>query len=432
MVANRSSLKNILRLPYQGIKEHTDSTSLSLEAMSAGENASTPIPTPRRKWLFALQQVFPLYFAVHLAALFITGLATLFLRPDFSQGIFPLDQLWLLWNRWDTGHYIFLATSGYTVDRTVFFPLYPALMHVVMPVFSLFHNSPLLAGLAISAVTNLVWMVALYQLVLEDFGQETAQRTILYLSIFPAAFFFLAAYTESLFLCLAVLSFYHARRGNWWLSGLFGLFACLTRQTGLALLLPFGYEYLRQRQFQIRKIRLSVISGFLIPTGIIIFALYCWQKFGDPLAFSHEEYLWQRALRYPGWGILKAISFLRHTGGLLNFYVLRDLTDFVPVLFILGLLIFGCIGPWRFKKDHWAYLVYAVPLFILFNLYPTTGVGQLPLVSFARYMLELFPAFITLAILGGKWRWLNLSYTFASSAICYFLLTQFLTGHWVI
>jgi 4-amino-4-deoxy-L-arabinose transferase-like glycosyltransferase len=53
-----------------------------------------------------------------------------------------------------------------------------------------------------------------YQLVREDFGSEIAERAVLYLAIFPTAFFFAAAYNESLFLCLALLSFYYMRHGQ--------------------------------------------------------------------------------------------------------------------------------------------------------------------------------------------------------------------------
>lgn len=422
------SLKNILRLPYQRIEERAQNESPSAEATSPGEETSSFTPTRGRKWLVALKQVFPLYLAIHLAALVITCLSTLYLQNDFDPRSLPFNQLWQLWNRWDTGHYLFLATHGYTLDRTVFFPLYPLFMHMFMP---LLHNNPLVTGLVIASVADLIWMVVLYQLVLEDFGQECAQRTVLYLSIFPTAFFFLAVYTESLFLSLAVLSFYHARRGNWWLSGLLGLFACLTRQTGLVLVLPFCYEYLRQHQFHIRKIRVSIISGLLIPAGVGIFALYCWKQFGDPLSFSHQEGLWQRYLMPPWWGILASIGQIRHSSGLLGFFTLRNLTDLLPDLFVLLLIILGCVGPWRIKKDYWSYLLYTIPLYLMFNIYPRIGVGLMPVESVGRYMLELFPAFIVLAVL-GKSRWLHMSYVFVASAICYFLLTQFLTGRWMV
>jgi Gpi18-like mannosyltransferase len=411
---------------YQSIQQSADSKTVEVALEREKEPAQGRGRWRENKWLLAFKQIFPLFVAMHVAAFVITCLSTLLLQHDFSTGALPLYEFWQVWAHWDTGHYMFIATQGYTIDRTVFFPLYPLLMHVVMP---LVRNNPFIAGVLISFVANLVWMVALYQLVLEDFSQEQAQRAALYLSIFPTAFFFMAAYTESLFLALALLSFYFARRGRWWLSGIFGLFVCLTRSVGILLVLPFGYEYLRQHQFQIRKIRLNALGGLLFPLALALYAFYCWKIFGDPLSFSHQEVKWNRHLSWPWWAIRESISEIRHSAGLFGFYTLRNLTELLPDLLVLALIILASVGPWRLKKDRWAYLFYAIPVWLAFNLNPTTG--SLPLQSFGRYMLEVFPAFVFLGILGSKYRWLHLIYMAAASSMAYFLLTEFLTNHWI-
>ena len=422
-------IKKIIFSPFQNIQETTQKGPAEI----ALPNSEAPIRTPARwrenKWLLAFKQIFPLFIAMHIAAFVITCFSALFLQHDFSPVAQHLSYLWQAWFRWDTGHYLFIAANGYTLDRTAFFPLYPLLIHIITPIIN---NNALITALLISSAANLAWMIVLYQLVLEDFGEEHAQRTILYLSIFPAAFFFLAAYTESLFLALVLLSFYSARHGRWWLSGIFGLLACLTRSTAIFLILPFCYEYLRQHQFQLRNIRFSAIAIILFPAGMGLFALYCWKTFGDPLSFSHQQMDWGRKLMPPWWGILSSVSIIKHSAGLLGFYALRNLADLLPTLLVLILIILACVGPWRFKKDHWAYLCYAIPLFILFNLTPNTSAGWMPLESFARFMLEVFPAFILLAILGGRARWLHFIYLASAISLAFFLLTQFLTGHWVI
>jgi len=56
-------------------------------------------------------------------------------------------------------------------------------------------GDPFIAGLVISNVAGLGMLIALYRLVEEDFDSERAYRTALYLSVFPTAFFFSAAYT---------------------------------------------------------------------------------------------------------------------------------------------------------------------------------------------------------------------------------------------
>jgi hypothetical protein len=46
-------------------------------------------------------------------------------------------------------------------------------------------------------------------------------------------------------------------------------------------------------------------------------------------------------------------------------------------------------------------------------------------------MLEIFPAFIILAAI-GKTRMLHLNYLLIAGSIGFFLLTQFLIGHWIV
>ena len=66
-------------------------------------------------------------------------------------------------------------------------------------------------------------------------GAKSALWTVVFLSVFPTAFFFQAIYSESLFLLLSVACFLAARRGRWALAGAAGFLASLTRNTGLLL-----------------------------------------------------------------------------------------------------------------------------------------------------------------------------------------------------
>ena len=59
-----------------------------------------------------------------------------------------------------------------------------------------------------------------------------AKRAILYLAVFPTAFFFLAGYTESLFLALALGSLYAAYKQKWSWSVVMGMFTALTFARG--------------------------------------------------------------------------------------------------------------------------------------------------------------------------------------------------------
>src|SRR5437870_1747242 len=122
--------------------------------------------------------------------------------------------------------------------------------------------NPLIAGLLISEIAGLVLLIVLYRLVQEDFDQERAFHTVLYLSIFPSAFFLAAGYNEALFICLTVLSFYCMRHGQWWLAGLFGLFANL-------ILLSFIGPWKFPGKLRLYSIYAAILYLFLqlFPTG---------------------------------------------------------------------------------------------------------------------------------------------------------------------
>lgn len=376
-------------------------------------------------WYTALKKVFPIYLATHLAFFVITCLSVLFVLRDFSWQALPIRTLWDSWDHWDTTIYVTIAKYGYTdAARTAFFPLYPLLERALMYV----HNNALIDGLIISNLAGLGIFIVLYRLVSKDFNAEQAERAVLYLALFPTAFYLASGYNESLFIFLVILSFYQLRHGHWWWAGLFGLLASLTRSTGVLLVIPFYYEYLRRGQFQLKALRWDALAGALIPGGAMLFAAWCYVLYHDPLAFLHAEAAWDRYLAFPGNGIILSIQNIATSRGLLSFQALRNLTDLLPDLLILLFIILSFVGPWRLPR---VYSVYALVLYVFLQSFPKGGTGLFPLESVGRYMLEVFPAFIVMAA-AGKHKTFHLSYLMVAAALLFFLLTQFLTGHWVL
>lgn len=389
-------------------------------------SAKLALRTSWQKWYGAFKPVFPVYMAVHIAFFVTTCLSFLFTFQDFQWAGVPLSSLWQVWKRWDTAYYLDISQIGYATDyRTAFFPFYSILIRGM----TFITHNPLLAALIISDIAGLVLLVVLYQMVLEDFDRERAYHAVLYLSIFPTAFFLASGYNEALFLCLSLLSFYNMRRGQWWLAGIFGLFASLTRSVGILLALPFCYEYLRHRQFHLRSIRLDSIGLALIPMGTALFSLYCYYRFGDPLAFSHAETHWGHQFQGPWYGIINSFKAIFASSGPLSFQAMRNAIDLGADLLVLAMIALSIVGPWRFPRSHRAYWIYGGALFLFLQLFPLGD--SYPLQSVSRYMLEVFPAFIALAAF-GKVRSFHLNYLMISGAILFFLLTQFLTGHWVL
>src|SRR5262249_62025037 len=79
-------------------------------------------------------------------------------------------------------------------------------------------------------------MVALYYLARLDLPRRQAERAVLLTTIFPFAFFFGVAYSESTFLLFAVLAFYGFRTRRWLLGGMCGAVATATRVPGILML----------------------------------------------------------------------------------------------------------------------------------------------------------------------------------------------------
>jgi len=190
----------------------------SMDEAAAAQQEKKAVRSTWPAWFNAFKQVLPVYILLHLAFLILTYLSALFIIGNFSPRTLRISTLWLAWFRWDSGHFTAIASNGYDAAwRTAFFPLFPLLERGV----AFLTHDPFIAGLIISNLAGLAMLVVLYRLVQEDFDAERAFRTVLYLSVFPTAFFFVAAYNESLFLLLTLLSFYHMDCGDWWLACFF-------------------------------------------------------------------------------------------------------------------------------------------------------------------------------------------------------------------
>src|SRR5260370_12345791 len=124
-------------------------------------------------WYAVLKRVLPVYIAVHLAFLILTYLATLFILPNYSPRSLGLYTLVHSWFRWDSGHFVLIATQGYTPWwETAFFPLYPLLASAG----ALLTHDPFVAGLIVSNAVGLAMLAVLYRLGVGQFFPECASR----------------------------------------------------------------------------------------------------------------------------------------------------------------------------------------------------------------------------------------------------------------
>ena len=305
------------------------------------------------------------------------------MENQFPSGVFDI------WNRWDAVHYMQIAKDGYTADPEfrfliIWLPLFPALVRIAA--FAV--QDYVIAGLLVAFLGYLASCVLLYRLVLLDFPERIAKRTVIYLAIFPTAYFFHAAYTESLFLALVVGSFYAARKKNWLFAGVLGGFACLTRITAFGLFPALLVEYLVQKRFRLRDLRPDVLYLLALPAG---FAVYLWINYrvlGDPLAFL--EIARDRHFKVPSapWvGAQRVLAAGRTSGP--SWFLTIGIAETVAGV---GSLIVAIYVALRMRASYAVYMLLSW-VNIGFNSW---------WVSTARYLLPLFPGFIVLALWGER------------------------------
>jgi len=297
--------------------------------------------------------------------------------------------------RWDSQHYAYIAEHGYDRIRTAFFPLYPLLVKGL----SLVIGNVFVAGVVLSNVALLVALGYVSALTRTIYGEAAARRAALYLAGAPAAVFFSAMYTESLFVALGAATLYHARQGHWARAACAGALAAATRNTGVILATVIALEALRQGGVSLRRQhpcwaslqaqwrrRGIVWPGFaaaaVVPGGLVAYMLYLRLAFGDPVAFVHAEAGWGKHVTLSNW--------LRLVPSQLNVPVTIDLL--VTVAFIP--LVIGA-----------AYKMRTAAVFVVFTFVLPLGSG-LGVDGMTRYTLMLVPCFVLLGSWGER-KWVH-------------------------
>ncbi|MBK7456580.1 MAG: hypothetical protein IPJ46_23515 [Anaerolineales bacterium] len=310
---------------------------------------------------------------------------------------------------WDSEYYLGIAVGGYddpeagrvqnpatgqmVIKNYSFFPLYPYIMRALALPLNLFGLSPIgtaaLAGLIVTLLGTLAGMLALWDLTLHQFDEETAQRTVFYMLIFPSAFFFAQIYTEGLFIGLAFSSLALTKRKQWAWASLLGMLAALTRAHGAALCLPLIFAWIMNVNWK-SKISTQVNWKWLLQG---LFAL---------LPFI-AYYIWRISPLGEGWAELQSFYFGR---GLMSiqrsidswynaFAYARATGQEALIYFSIEVLttVAALIGSvWLIRRDP------SVALFsmsvVLLSIF--SGSAQ----SMARYMLIVPAMFIMLGYLG--------------------------------
>lgn len=345
----------------------------------------------------------------------------------------PVDMTGLLlsWKHWDAIDYIQIAQFGYQNSvETAFFPLFPILVKCVALLFG--NHAYTLAAMLVSNLALFGALYVLYQIASDALGEQVGRRTLLYLCLFPTAFFFFTGYNESLFLLLTCSTLFALRHQKWILAGGLGALAALTRSAGVLLILPFLYELWMARDIsqpgfpkQIVGLIPKTLPIMLIPLGTLYYSYYCWKNFGNPLSFAVAEKSWGRSFTFPWTGVIEGfrqIFFVQPFGSFMEVHTLIDLS---AVLAFIALAIVG----WRYLSLR--YTIWIVIL-LLFMLSGSAIATADPLFADQRYVLEMFPGFITLALLSIKHNRLHQAISISFPFLQAIMAALFVLHRWMV
>ncbi|MEX1158685.1 MAG: hypothetical protein WEC79_07135, partial [Thermomicrobiales bacterium] len=251
------------------------------------------------------------------------------------------------------------------------------------------------------------------------------------------AFYFSAVYSESFFLLFCLLAFYWAGGGKWWLAGLAGALAALTRNVGVLLVIPLAIMFVDQYGLRPRAWPGTWLAVGLPVSGPLIYLSVLWREYRDPLltleaqkgwareeampwtsfqmAFDQTDFAWLRELlASPTWSTLTSHSvrfgFAEH-----------EALDIAFTLLAMPLVIY-CLVKLPLEYAVFPIMLYLLPLFSPSTIHP--------LMSMSRFLIVMFPLFIALALLTR--RQIALTLALVPSIVLLALLTvQFSTWYWV-
>jgi hypothetical protein len=337
--------------------------------------------------------------------------------------------------RWDAVWFLRIADEGYadSEPRAAFFPLYPMLVRTVGELGGGSRGALLIAAYAVSLAAFLGALVLLQRLAALEIGERAARAAVLLLAFFPAAVYFGAPYSESLFLLVSVGAFYAARTEHWAWAGACGACAAATRSAGILLLVPLALLWLGGR-------RRPVDAAWLLlaPAGLAAYALYLGLAEGDALRFLDVQDAWYRHFAGPlggAWdGLAAAVDGARQllSGSRVPVYFTEAAGDPFRIgalnVMLFGFLCFAivaCVGAFRrLGPAYGAWVAVALALPLSFPVTPQ------PLMSLPRFLSVLFPIFMWLGLVCEERRITDR--VAAVSAVGLGLFTaQFATWHWI-
>lgn len=326
-------------------------------------------------------------------------------ETQFDFKTYTSDTPISIWDRWDSLAYKTIATQWYTPtglqqDYFQFLSHFPPMYPILIRLFSLSLFLPIReSALLVSWIAILFATYYLYKLVLlETLDRKQAILAGFLLNIYPVSYFTIAPYTESLFLLLAIVTFYLLKKypNKKFISAIVASMAILTRLLGIALLPAFAW--ILWKKFRSRTLTLTDALFIILPVAAVqLYLLLNLRYYGQPLFFLHEyainpysakttmipyQETWQTIII-----IMKNAWRGAWDSNLAN-------TTGINSLFTAFALLVSAYGILK-KKIAIQYSLYSITYITLFASFHWG-------VSNARYSLAVFPIFMILAQIKSK------------------------------
>ena len=299
----------------------------------------------------------------------------------------PLELRAPLFAKFDAGWYLSIIDWGYgppppegKPSAHAFFPLYPWTAKVLHRTFAMdgFHAGMLVAYLALFRAMPLFFREAIDR----HGGDAAAWRSVVFLLLFPTAFFLASMYAESTFLLFSLLAIRDARAGKTKTAVLWGILLGLTKASAMCVAPALFFVGLGSRQngLRVRHALLSAAAPLVTvwawifgmgavkgEPGLYFRSLAGWHRGSSPL--SGTLFWFQRAVQYFGRGEW-------HDDPM-------RLLDYAAVILFLFLIArFTMRRKWA--EASWTAAALALPI--------STGLPY----GIPRYVLSVYPAFYEL------------------------------------
>lgn len=344
-------------------------------------------------------------FALALSFRIIVFLISLCAIYMFCENINGMNDILEQYMKWDANNYIRIATGGYryhvedgNFTTLAFFPLYPWLIRIVNVLF----RDLRISGMILSSVLYAGSCSFLYKLFTIDYSKSTAQRAIIFLSVFPHALFFGTMMNESMLLFTSAATLYYIRTHKWHLAGIFGALAAMSRMAGILLAVPAAAEWLEEYKIfeKLKNKDIKTVWKYFYSKGLWIFLmlsgtavyLFCnYKTTGEWFKFlEYQNTIWNNGSTYFG----SCINMIFHkacSAGESNRFAIW-VPEMLSIVFVIAALIYGLR---RNKNMYSAFLA----VYIIINA------GFKWPISVARYMACAIPAFLFLADFSERHKW---------------------------